>query len=286
MLRALFILFPFIILFGFTSCLSDTESSDIIFENNPLKGRHLLLSFTNDIHKIELYTRDTLLYEGYNDVLLRIKDKNDKYISYATIESNLLAEDNIKAPKVEVIQSIDNPDVYTSFFVFPKNTYTKDWSLHITYQIQSTTYASRAELSVFKPEDNKVTIEEKLGLDNKDYLVVLTDPYKPISGFNNFSLILFEKKGSSEYEMHRDLNVYAWTSKEDYTNNPVVDLPFRANLDRYQNKIEVIGLGLWQLNMLVKNEHNTIILGNEKSANYQHVSSLHFPLLIDSFEND
>lgn len=285
MQRALFILFPFIVFFGLTSCLSDTESSDIIFENNPLKDRHLLLSFTNDIHKIELYARDTVLYEGYNDILLRIKDKNDKYISYATIESSLLSSDSTKAPKVAVNQSIDNPDVYTSFLVFPKDTYAKDWSLYITYQIQSTTYSSNTELRVIKPEDNKVTIEEKMGLDNKEYLIVLTDPYKPISGFNNFSLVLFEKKNLSDYEMCRDLNVYAWISKDDYTDDLIVDLPFRTNLDRYQNKIEILGLGLWQLNMLVKNEHNTIILGNEKSAN-QLTSSLHFPLFIDSFESN
>lgn len=284
MQRALFILFPLIALFGFTSCLSDTESNDIIFENNPLKDRHLLLSFTNDLHEIEIYTRDTVLYEGYNDILFRIKDRNDKYISYATIQSNLLAADSTKAPKVAVNLSIDNPDVYTSFFVFPKNTYTKDWSLHITYQIQSTTYTSKTELRVIKPEVNKVTVEEKMGLDNKEYLIVLTDPYKPISGFNNFSLILFEKKNLSDYEIRRDLNVYAWLSKDDYTDHLVVDLPFRTNLDRYQNKIEIIDLGLWKLNMLVKNEYNTIILGNEKSAN-QLTSSLHFPLFVDSFEN-
>lgn len=284
MQRTLSILFPFIILFGFTSCLSETESSDIIFENNPLKDRHLIHSFSNDIHKIELYTRDTVLYEGYNDILLRIKDKNDKYISYADLEWSLIANDSTKAPKMEVIQSIDNPDVYTSFFIFPKNTHTKDWSLHLTYQIQSTAYTTNTQLSIVNPNINKVTIQEEVGTDDKEYLIVLTDPYKPISGYNNCSLIILERKNPSEYEMRRDLNVYVWTSKEDYIDELVVDLPFRTNLDKYQNKLEVIDLGLWQLNLVIKNEHNTTILGEEKSAN-QTTSSLHFPLLIDSFEN-
>lgn len=285
MQRTLFVLFPFLVLFGFTSCVSETESSDIIFENNPLKDRYLILSFSNDVHKVELYTRDTVMYEGYNDILLRIKDKNDKYISYAEIEWNLIADDSTKAPKVAVNQSIDNPDVYTSFFVFPKNTYTKDWSLYLTYRIQSTNYTSNTELHVFKPDENKVTIEEELGEDNKEYLIVLTDPFKPISGYNNCSLIIFEKKDPSEYEILRNLNVYVWPSKEDYIDDLVVELPFRANLDRYQNKLEIIGLGLWQLNVVVKNEHGDPILGQEKSANHP-ISSLHFPLLIDSFENN
>lgn len=282
MLRILFILFSLSILFGFTSCISETESGDIHFDNNPLKDRHLIYSFTNEVHQVQLYSRDSILYEGYNDILLRIKDQNDKYLSYVEMTWTAITTDSIIAPKAEVTQSIDNPDIYKSFLIFPKDTHTKNWHLNITYQIQSTSYTIDTELRLFKSEENRVTIKEKLGADNKEYLLVLTDPYNPINGFNNCSLMIYEKQDFSVFKIRRNLNVYAWCSRDDYIHDVVVELPFQSHSDRYQNKLEIIDLGIWRLNVVVKNEQNNIILGEEKSAN-QLTSSLHFPLATDSF---
>lgn len=278
MQRTLLVLLSLSILFGFSSCMSETESSDIHFENNPLKDRYLIYSFSNQVHQIELYARDTVLYEGYNDLLLRIKDKNDKYISYAEVNWEARTEDTIKAPHTDLERSIDNPDVYTSFLIFPKNTFDKDWSLHLNYQIQSTTYQVSTDLIIHQPEENKGTIKERAGTDNRDYLLALSDPFKPINGYNNCSLLIYEKHSSTEYEILRDLSVYTWLSKEDYVDDMVVELPFRSNSDNYQGKIEVMYSGIWQLNVVVKDEQGYTILGEEKSTDHT-TSSLHFHLL-------
>lgn len=280
--RVIFIFFTLFSLFGLTSCLSETESGDIIFENDPLKNRNLLYFFTNDVHQIELYSRDSALYEGYNDIIIRIKDKNEKYISYADISWEAITNDSSIAPITDVVQSVDNPDVYNSFLIFPKATHTKDWFLTITYQIQSTTYSVSSEINVFKPNDNRITIEEQVGADNKPYLIVLTAPYKPINGFNNCSLMIYEDQASSNYKIRKDLTAQVWISKDGYVHDLVVDLPFQPYSNSYQNKLEIIDLGIWQLNVVVKNENNNIILGEEKSAN-QLTSSLHFPLATDLF---
>lgn len=285
MQRTLFILFSLLAVFGVTSCEGETESSDINFENNPLKNRHLIHSFSNEVHLIELYARDTAIYEGYNDLLLRIKDKNEKYISYAEMTWNNKTNDSIEGPITDIETSIDNPDVYTSFLIFPQNTYTKDWSLQLTYQIQSTTYEASTSLIVYKPDVNKVNIKEETGTDDKDYLIVLSEPYKPINGYNNCSILIYEKNNPSDYEIRRDLSVYVWFSKEDYVHNLVVELPFKSNSDKYQGKVEIIDLGIWQLNMVVKNEQGDTILGETKSAGHP-ISSLHFPLVTDSFINE
>lgn len=285
MQRTLIVLLPLLLLFGFSSCEGETESGDINFENNPLKGRHLTHSFHNDVHLIELYTRDTILHEGYNNLLLRIKDKNDTYISYADVEWEIRTNDNTTGPHTEVERSIDNPDVYTSSLIFPKNTHSKSWTLKLTYQIQSTTYNADTNLTVFKSDENSVNIYEGTGTDNREYLLALSDPYKPINGYNNCSLLIYEKYNSEEYEIRKDLNVHVWLSKENYVHDVVVELPFRDNSNKYQGKVEIIDSGLWQLNMVVKNEQNDIILGKERSAN-QPNSSLHFPLLTGAFIND
>src|SRR5690625_5239699 len=281
MQRAIFISLTFLSLFGFISCLSETESGDIIFENDPIKNRNLIYSFTNDTHQIELYSRDTALYEGYNDILIRIKDKSEMYIFDVDVSWEAIASDSTTAPIADVVQSVDNPDVYNSFLTFPKASSTKDWSLYITYQIQSTTYTASTELNVIKPDENRITIENQMGMDNKSYLIVLTDPYNPINGFNNCSLMIYEVQSPSNYKIRQNLSVQVWSSKDDYVHDVVVDLPFQSYSDSCQNKLELIDVGIWQLNVVVKNEHNNIILGEEKSAN-QLTSSLHFPLATDS----
>ncbi|HLS11168.1 MAG TPA: hypothetical protein VK050_03305 [Flavobacteriaceae bacterium] len=277
MLRYFLILFPLISFLGFISCASETESGDIIFENNPLKDRQLIYSFSNEVHEIELYSRDSVLYEGFNDILIKIKDKNDKYISYADIQWQAVANDSSIAPITEIVQSTDNPDVYNSFLIFPKNAFSKDWTLNVTYQIQSTTYESNTNLSLFNPDENRITIEERFGSNGKEYLITLTNPYKPINGFNNCSLMLYKKQGSN-YHIVKDLTILVWCSKDDYVHDEVVDLPFQSYSNRYENRIEIIDLGIWQLNVVVKDKNGDIILGEEKSAN-QLISSLHFPLV-------
>lgn len=285
MQRVLIILFPFLILLGFSSCDGETESTDINFENNPLKNRSLIHSFSNEVHLIELYARDTVLYEGYNDLLLRIKDKNDTYISYAEVEWEITTNDSIAGPITNIDRSIDNPDVYTSFLIFPKNTYSSDWSLNVAYQIQSTTYEASTDLIVHEPNEYRITLKEEIGTDNKDYLIALSEPYKPINGYNNCSLLIYEKKSPTDYEIRRDLNVNVWFSKEDYIHDVVIELPFRPNSDKYQGKVEIIDLGVWQLNVVIQNVQSEILLGDKKSTDHP-TSSLHFPLLTDSFTND
>ena len=275
--RCFFILFSLISFLGFISCTSETESGDIIFENNPLKDRQLITSFSNEVHEIELYSRDSVLYEGFNDILIKIKDKNDKYISYADIQWQTVANDSSVAPITEIVQSTDNPDVYNSFLIFPKNAFSKDWTLNISYQIQSTTYNSHTDLNLFKPDENRVTIEERYGANGGEYLVILTNPYKPINGFNNCSIMLYEKHGPSVYNIMKDLTILVWCSKDGYVHDEVVDLPFQSYSNRYENRLEIIDMGVWQLNVVVKDKNGHIILGEEKSAN-QPVSSLHFPL--------
>lgn len=282
MQRTLIILLPFLIFFGFSACVSETESSDINFENNPLKDHYLISSFSNQVHLIELYARDTILYEGYNDLLLRIKDKNDTYISYADVNWEAKTDDTINAPPTDLERSIDNPDVYTSFLIFPKNTFDKNWTLHLNYQIQSTTYQASTCLMIRQPHENKLNIKEETSTNNRDYLLVLSDPYKPINGYNNCSLLVYEKRNLNEYEIRRDLNIHVWLSKEDYVHDMVIELPFRSNSNKYQGKVEVIDSGVWQLNVVVKDEQNHILLGEEKNADHS-TSSLHFPLLTDFF---
>lgn len=284
MQRFLFNSLYIFLFFGFFSCASDTESGDILFENNPLKNHYQIYSFSNETHLIELYARDTSLYEGYNDVLLRIKDINDEYISYADIEWEVATDEGITGPIAKINRSVDNPDVYTSFLIFPKNTYDKIWNLHIIYKIQSTTYEATTNLEIRKPNSNRITILEETGLDNKDYLLTLIDPYSPIAGHNNCSMIVFEQLSSTEFVAREDLFIHVWNSSGDYIQDDIVEIPFRANTNKYQGKIEIPGTGLWRLNLFVKNESGSVILGEEKSANHQ-TSSLHFPLNTEPINN-
>jgi len=262
----------------FLSCAKDTISGDINFENNPLKNRVLFHSFSNIFHQIELYARDTILYEGYNDILIRIKDKDENYISYAEIEWKAYSSDSIYSPFSKIIRSIDNPDVYTSFLIFPTNTSDKNWALEISYQIQSSTYFATTFLTPQRPDSNQINIQSQIGLENKEYIVALVDPYFPIRGNNNCSILVYEKISSSEYINLNNLNIIAWNSSENYTQDRTFEIDFRPITEMYQGKIEIPDSGLWQLNLTIKDNKDNVILANEKSAKYPE-SSLHFPLL-------
>lgn len=274
----------FLLALGLFSCSSDSGFGDVYFENNPLKGRFQILNFTNDIHRIELYSRDTALYEGYNNILLRIKDKKDNYISYATLEWEIFTTDSIIGFVTEIKQSLDNPDIYTSFLIFPEITQNNTWKLELTYQIQSNFYSATKDLVVNLPNPNKATVLEKTGIDSNKYLLALVDPYLPISGYNNCSILLYEKN-LGKYTLQKEMDIYVWCSTDNYTQEEIFELIFRPNTDMYQAKIEIPSAGLWQLNLNIKNKFGESILGEEKSANHPN-SSLHFPMITNSLIED
>lgn len=273
-----------LLVFGFASCTSETDSTDIIFENDPLQNQHLIHSFSNQYHNFELYSRDSILFEGYNELLFRIRDKEDKYLSYVDLEWEASSTDLVSSPKTEIKQSTENPEVYTSFLIFPTNASKKEWKLAISYKIQSSTYQIEANLDVSQPNLNRTTLKERTGKDNKDYLLALSSPYLPINGYNNCAILVYEKTETNTYQLAKDLNIQVWTSLGDHAYDDLTDLFYRVNLDRYQGRIELIDYGAWQLNLVVQDKENQIILGEEKSADNP-MSSLHFPLIVKGNKN-
>ena len=159
-----------------------------------------------------------------------------------------VTNDSIQAPIANVVQSVDNPDVYNSFLYFQKPPIPKIgfFISRIKFKAQLTRQAPKTYLNPMKQSDYRRAV----GMDNK--LFNSTFFYKPINGFNNCSLMIYEVQGPSNYKIRQNLSIQVWASKNDYVHDVVVDLPFQPYSNNYQNKLEIIDPGVWQLNVAVK----------------------------------
>ena len=71
------------IAFTFASCSNDDDTKQSI---NEVEGLVKIQQFDNDSHTIELYSKSGFLQQGFNDIHLRIKEKETtEYIKNASI---------------------------------------------------------------------------------------------------------------------------------------------------------------------------------------------------------
>lgn len=246
-----------------TSCSSDDDSTPI----NELDGLVKVKEFNNDSHIIELYTSTGTTQQGYNEILLRIKDKTTNiYIQNATIEWMPIMHMtmmNHSCPFSTVEKVVGKETLYKGYIVFqmPQNA-TEYWDLKIDYAINGTNYMVTDIIDV--PASTKKTVNSFMGTDNVRYIVALIDPRTPKVALNDMKVGIFKMETMMNFP-----KVNGYTLKIDprmpsmgnhgSPNN--LNLTQSASDEFYHGKVSLTMTGYWKINLQLLNASNEVLKG-------------------------
>lgn len=246
-----------------TSCSSDDDSTPI----NELDGLVKVKEFNNDSHIIELYTSTGTTQQGYNEILLRIKDKTtNNYIQNATIEWMPIMHMtmmNHSCPFSTVEKVVGKETLYKGYIVFqmPQNA-TEYWDLKIDYAINGTNYMVTDIIDV--PASTKKTVNSFMGTDNVRYIVALIDPRTPKVALNDMKVGIFKMETMMNFP-----KVNGYTLKIDprmpsmgnhgSPNN--LNLTQSASDEFYHGKVSLTMTGYWKINLQLLNASNEVLKG-------------------------
>ena len=147
-------------------------------------------TIANDTHTVEIYTKTGKLTQGYNDIILRIKDKTtDNYIEDATINWTPMMHMTKmmhSCPKSDVSKITDTETLYGGYIIFQMaENASEGWMLTVNYTINGKEYTAKDKISVPASNKKRVSVFMK---DNVKYIVALINPTTPKVGMNDFTV--------------------------------------------------------------------------------------------------
>src|SRR5690554_3553428 len=154
-----YITFLFIALFTF-SCNSDNETT--LTHPDEVVDLIKVKEISNTAHTIELYSKNGKLVQGYNELSLRIKEKNSNfYIDNAIVDWHPImhmTDMQHSCPKSKVIKTPHKQTLYHGFLIFQMASHGSEyWELTINYTIDGTSYVVSDILEVLPSDRQRVT---------------------------------------------------------------------------------------------------------------------------------
>jgi len=260
---------PFFIALIITSCSSNTSEDPI----NEIDGLQKVQEITNDTHIIELYTTSGQLEQGYNEITLRIKDKNsNEYIENAQTTWKPLmhmVSRTHSCPKSEVKKVADTKTIYRGFIIFqmPEND-DEGWNLTFNYQINGTDYTAVDDISV--PQSSKRRCTVFMGSDGVKYILALVAPTEPKVALNDMTVALYKMENMMSFPVVADDTIKLdprMPSMGNHSSPNNVDLTYNTDTQMYEGKLALTMTGYWKLNLILLNNNGEILKGEEVNDN-------------------
>ncbi|WP_433778149.1 FixH family protein [Flavobacterium anhuiense] len=262
------------------SCSSDDDSSSTPVDET--SGLHKIQEITNDTHTIELFSSTGSLVQGYNHILLRIKDKKtNNYITDAKINWTPLmhmAMMQHSCPKSEV-EKKDKKTIYEGDIIFQMaQNETEYWELTIAYEINNVSYIATDKISV--PASTKRTVSSLKGSDGNNYVIAYITPSSPKVALNDMAVGIYKMKDMMTFEAVNNFKIKIdprMPSMGNHGSPNNTDLLQTETNGFYTGKLSLTMTGYWKINLQVLNADNEVLKG-EAVTTENTSSSLYFEI--------
>ena len=269
------------IAFTFASCSNDDNNNNSTI--NELDGLVKIQQFDNDSHTIELYSKTGFLQQGFNDINVRIQDKQTtNYIENATITWKPVMHMTMMAhscPFSAVTKTVATNSLYNGYIVFtmPQND-TEYWDLEINYTIDGTNYTVTSEIDV--PAAAKKNLNTFTGTDGVKYIVAYIEPNEPKVAVNDLKVGVWKMENMMSFPM-----IDGYTLKIDprmpsmgnHTSPNNVHATQANPGELYNGKLSLTMTGYWKVNLQLANAAGDILKG-EAITETTEASSIYFEI--------
>lgn len=250
----------------FVSCSKDDDDQQSIIDET--EGLTLIKSLSNDSHTIDLYTKTSSLTDGYNLIYLQIKDGNGNYISNASVSWTPVMHMemmNHSCPYSSVNRVAGTETLYSGYIVFqmPGNSM-EYWEITVNYSINGTEYSASDTINV-SPSAHKRVVSF-VGNDENRYVLALIEPISPDVAINDMVAGIFVSESMmhfpivNNYKLKIDPRMPGMGNHGSPNNQ---DLTQSTQDYLYHGKLSLTMTGYWKINLILENENQEVIGGEE-----------------------
>ena len=257
----------FAMVFTFASCSSDDNNNNSTI--NELDGLVKIQHFDNDSHTIELYSKTGFLQQGFNDVNIRIKNKQtSEYIKNATITWKPMMHMTMMShscPFSQITKVTNDGTLYNGFIVFtmPQND-TEYWDLEIEYTIDGTQFTALSQIDV--PASAKRNLNSFTGTDGTKYIMAYIEPNQPKVAVNDLKVGVWKMENMMSFPMVNGYTVKIdprMPSMGNHTSPNNVNATQSNPDELYNGKLSLTMTGYWKINLQLANAEGEILKGEE-----------------------
>lgn len=240
----------------------------------------LVQTISNDTQKIDIYTTNGKLIQGYNKVYFQLKNNDGSLVKNATITWSPLmhmTSMNHAGPKSTISVAAESADFYEGYLVFQMagNT-TEYWDLTFNYSINGTDYSMVGKLDVIAAAKRRVL--SFTGTDNVKYVLAMVEPSTPIVGSNAMKALLFKMENMMSFPMVDGYSVNIdprMPSMGNHSSPNNVDLVQTSAGNTYDGTVNFTMSGYWKINLMVKNASGDTLKGEAVTTQVE-ASSIFF----------
>ena len=264
-MKTLKYILPIITILFISSC-STNENNLILDETTEL---NFIKTLSNTNHDVEIFSTKTGLEQGYNNIYLRIKDKsNDTYVNNASLTWKPMMHMTSmmhSSPRSEIKKADGMETLYNGYIVFQMaENATEKWDLTIDYTINNVSYTVKDFINVPASEKKNVTVF--MDASNTRYVLALINPDKPKVGLNDFKIGLYKMESMMSFPVVENYMIKQdprMPSMGNHSSPNNTDLLFDASSKMYEGKLSFTMTGYWKLNLMLYNDTNQVVKGEE-----------------------
>ena len=270
---------PLVLVTIFASCTSDVDDAPV----DELEGLSKFKEITNTTHTIELYKHIGGLEQGFNEIALKIKDKEtNQYVTNATVSwmpVMHMTMMNHSCPKSPVTKVSTEGSVYEGYIVFQMaQNATEYWDLKIDYTINGTAFTATSVIDV--PASAKQKVTSFTGSDGVKYIAAYIDPHHPKVGINDLVTGIWKMQDMMNFPVVDNYKLKIdprMPSMGNHSSPNNVDAIQTVAGDLYKGKLSLTMTGYWKLNLQLVNTSGTVLKG-ETITDAVPASSIYFEI--------
>ena len=260
-------LLPILLVATIISCTKDDD--DVFLPVNEVEDLTLIQEISNDTHTVEMYSISGALSQGYNDITIRLKDKTTgDFVEDATFMWNPMmhmTQMSHSCPKSDLLKVSGKETIYNGYIVFQMaENADEGWDLTFNYTVDGEDFTAVGDISVPATDRKEVTVF--MGMDDVRYIVALVKPQSPDVMINDVTFGLYKMESMMSFPVVEDYKILLdprMPTMGNHTSPNNEDLVYNAMSNMYDGKLSLTMTGYWKLNLMLENENNEVLKGEE-----------------------
>ncbi len=260
-------LLPILLVATIISCTKDDD--DVLLPENEVEDLILIQEISNDTHTVEMYSISGALSQGYNDITIRLKDKTTgDFVEDATFMWNPMmhmTQMSHSCPKSDLLKVSGKETIYNGYIVFQMaENADEGWDLTFNFTVDGEDFTAVGDISVPATDRKEVTVF--MGMDDVRYIVALVNPQSPDVMINDVTFGLYKMESMMSFPVVEDYKILLdprMPSMGNHTSPNNEDLVYNAMSNMYDGKLSLTMTGYWKLNLILENENNEVLKGEE-----------------------
>jgi hypothetical protein len=138
------------------------------------------------------------------------------------------------------------------------------WDLTFNFTIDGEDFTAVGDISVPATDRKEVTVF--MGMDDVRYIVALVNPQSPDVMINDVTFGLYKMESMMSFPVVEDYKILLdprMPSMGNHTSPNNEDLVYNAMSNMYDGKLSLTMTGYWKLNLMLENENNEVLKGEE-----------------------